>query len=562
MGDGKKIEQTNASDRLATAGQQDTDKTTQKKAYCNNSPKNSNSLLAKFSINEQSLLNFKNALWGGGEYLLIALLQLIAVPIYIKGIGVEMFGVWVLANTFLGISGILSFGMGQTTLKYVSKYRALGAHEELSHIIRATLTVYMCFSVIGAFLLYFYSGFLVKNIFSISTDNIEIATNALKITSLGLVFYFADMSFDAAIRGYERFDLAVPIHTTMAFLMHIGRILLVISGYGIESILWLTVIIFAIEASTKAWIIRYMLLEEFVPLPIFSITAIKTIWSFGFFSWINNMIVLVRNNGEPMIVGAILGPELLAYYSIARKLIDQILTLVGKIFSFVFPSTSKIYERGDYQLLKKNYNYFCFIALLFGAVVITPLIYVCDPLLVFWVGPETAANVSQIMTILCFAYSTQALGVINGYYLFALGEVRVMSIINCISCVVLLGAMAIGAHFYGLKGAAYSQGAVILFSFVNRLVVEMIVFEKLQMIKTLRLMSAALLPIILAVITPFVFITDNNIIDILIGSILTIIITVPLFIFISEGISGFISIKKALQQNLWVKLGVGRSPSE
>lgn len=468
------------------------------------------------------MLNLKNASWGSVEYVIVAILQLIAIPVIVKGIGVQMYGVWVISNTFLGLSGILSLGMGQTTLKYVSKYRALQNMDYVSRIICATLTVYLFISFISAVVLFFASRPLIQHVFTVTPENMQVAVDVLRITSLGLVFYFANMSFDAAIRGFERFDFAVSAKLFIMIGMQAGRIGLILAGFGIRSVIWFTVCMFICEAGLKIWILRRHFLPGFKPVPLLEMQIIREIFSFGLFTWFNTMILLLRTNLEPMILGALLGTEALTYYFIAKGLVDQVLNLIGKTFAFVFPATSKLFEMKDArEIIGREFNRFSFVALSIGVFIIAPMAYLSYPLLEIWIGKDIAVQTYTILKFMCIAYAFQPLGVINGNYLYALGEVKLMTMINALSTVVILSAMVWGASVWGMEGAVKALCLTIIFVFLNRLLVESKIFEHWQMSKLLRLMVATLLPVITAVYLPYKMLLGSNLISILLwGSVI------------------------------------------
>lgn len=58
-------------------------------------------------------------------------------------------GVVILAKSLLGMSGMMAFGMGQATLRYVSKYRAKEDHPRLSDDLSTTLTFYVSAGLLG-----------------------------------------------------------------------------------------------------------------------------------------------------------------------------------------------------------------------------------------------------------------------------------------------------------------------------------------------------------------------------------------------------------------------------
>ena len=83
--------------------------------------------------------HIKNAAFSLGEYVGIPLLYLAATPLLVQRLGLDLYGLWMLINSIVGISGVLNFGFGDATLRFVSMYRGRG---EATSIVRGIRTAY------------------------------------------------------------------------------------------------------------------------------------------------------------------------------------------------------------------------------------------------------------------------------------------------------------------------------------------------------------------------------------------------------------------------------------
>src|SRR5947209_944477 len=71
----------------------------------------------------------RNGVFSAADQILQPLLWVIAAPIFISRLGIDRFGIWMLANTILGLSGVMLIGLGDATVAYVAKHRARGDRE-------------------------------------------------------------------------------------------------------------------------------------------------------------------------------------------------------------------------------------------------------------------------------------------------------------------------------------------------------------------------------------------------------------------------------------------------
>src|SRR5450759_3880972 len=91
--------------------------------------------------------SFRNASWNCADYMALPLLLLLATPFLVSHLGTQHFGIWMLVTALTGMMGVLNFGLGDATVKYVSAYRARNDLQGVARVVRSTLTMY---SLLGA----------------------------------------------------------------------------------------------------------------------------------------------------------------------------------------------------------------------------------------------------------------------------------------------------------------------------------------------------------------------------------------------------------------------------
>jgi len=85
--------------------------------------------------------NVKNAAFSLGEYVGIPLLYLAATPLLVGRLGLELYGLWMLINSIVVMADTLNFGVGDSTLRFVSMCRGRGETASIVREIRTTYAV-------------------------------------------------------------------------------------------------------------------------------------------------------------------------------------------------------------------------------------------------------------------------------------------------------------------------------------------------------------------------------------------------------------------------------------
>ena len=104
-------------------------------------------------------------LLGYGVPLVVAV---VFIPLLIKGLGVERFGILNLAWVVIGYFSFFDFGIGRSLTKIVAEKIGLGQTEEIPGIFWTSFFLMLAISLTGTLALIFFSPSLVYNFFNIS----------------------------------------------------------------------------------------------------------------------------------------------------------------------------------------------------------------------------------------------------------------------------------------------------------------------------------------------------------------------------------------------------------
>src|SRR5687768_6728550 len=105
---------------------------------------------------------FKNSFWTFLELTLYPLLMIVATPIFIKKLGIEQYGLWMLVNTItIGIN-VLNIGVGDTNIRLISRYRAEGRSESITDVFNFnfSFSLALCFLALMVGWCFYYFDFI------------------------------------------------------------------------------------------------------------------------------------------------------------------------------------------------------------------------------------------------------------------------------------------------------------------------------------------------------------------------------------------------------------------
>jgi O-antigen/teichoic acid export membrane protein len=415
--------------------------------------------------------SLRNVMYSAAGYLLLPILWLLATPTFVSRLGVDRYGIWMLVNTFLGFSGIMSFGLSDATIKYVSKYRALGEKWKLVRVIRSTLTIYGILGIFVGTVVFLCAPLLVYHVFKVGLENTTIAVVALRVGGIGIIVSFLDSVFQSTIYGYERYDLAAFVNMGTNVVSMMINLALILSGYGLVEILMVAITLLWISSIVKALIVKYALIPDLVFRPLFDKVTLKEIFSFGFYSWLHNISGILFHQVDRFLLASLLDTSALTYYTVCLQLSQQIHSILSRAVSFLFPLSVTINETGNLQRLRRVYfkglNFTVTVAVAIGL----PLFIFSPDILSLWMGRSFADQADVILRILTFAFTLLATSIVPYYYLNGTGFVRLNAFLGISSGIIVTIVSLLLIPYFGIVGAAWARLANIPIGFISRTII-------------------------------------------------------------------------------------------
>jgi len=415
--------------------------------------------LLRFDPRQRSHLfrrGMRNAMWNTLDYLVLPLLFLLATPFLVSRLGTEQFGIWMLVNALTGTLSVMHFGLGDATVKYVSSHRARGDWQGVVRVVRSTQTVYGCLGIFSLLVIVAGAPFLAHRVFKIELSLQALAITAIRIAGMGLAVRFVNNVFAAALQGFERFDLSARVTIITKAVTISGIVIVVALGYGLEPLLWVSVICAGLGAVALA-IVTKTLITGLHFWPMLDRAALREVFGFGFYSWLSAIAGTIFAQADVLLVGVLLGTVAVTYYSVCQKLAMQVHAFLAAGSAFLFPMSSVAAEQGDLRQMKRIYTHALSLIAVLSAAIGVPIFLFSQSILTHWMGADFASHASGLLKILIFGYALLATSIVPYNVLNGTGRVRANMIFAWLSLAVVTGGILVLVHLAGLGGAAWAK---------------------------------------------------------------------------------------------------------
>lgn len=411
----------------------------------------------------------RNAAFSVAAVLTNPVLQLLATPVLIAGLGLTDFGVWAFINALIAI-GVTSVGLGEAATKYVALHRARNDLPRVIATIRTLLTVYTALGLALASALWAAAPWMAAHAFHFEPSRAAAAVAWLHLAAAAVFFKFVYAVFEAVVRGFFRYDIEAVCgmaNTAGATLFAFACVRL---GHGLGVILAGTVAILAVCtavlcAGTRAFTGTWRFL-----VPGGDRAALRESFGFGAFTWFQALNCIVVHQLDRVIVGALAGAAALGYYVVCCQLVQTAHAVLSRGGAFLFPLIVRYREERRREELWSLFRRGMALVTCAGWALSGGLLVFGGDFLAFWIGPDFAEKAAPTLRILAIWNAFLATSVVSFYFLNATGGERANALLGLAGAGVFLGGAKLLIPLAGTVGAAVAKLASVADGIVARTV--------------------------------------------------------------------------------------------
>lgn len=377
--------------------------------------------------------------------------------------GTANYGLWMLATSTLSLMGIAEFGLNTAISKFIAEYVEKKDPGAISTLVSTGILIYLALSIFLILPAYTFSPAIASILKPSETISSEEIRNAIRIMSLGFIPLLLRSGAIAIPVGLQQFKIPTIIMSSYQFVNYAAALIIVLAGGTIADVIMSTVVVLWITAIGSWWIAIHILEPYNFKFSIANAKIItRSLFSFSIMSGISGLGSLIFNAVDRLAVGAVLGLDAVAYYSVIIGVTSKQLQLSGAVTGALMPAVSAWMASGN---LKKIWGYFVKSTIVvFGLnfFMASILLLISNSFLNAWLGQGFAEQVNIPFRILVVVYALISLNAPAYYVANGMNNPG----INAFSTI-LGGTLTIGFIFflgakYGLTGAAIANGGYLV----------------------------------------------------------------------------------------------------
>lgn len=383
-----------------------------------------------------------------------ALVQLAFIPLYIKFLGMEAYGLVGFFTTLQIVFFLLDMGLSTALNREVARRSVQeDSAQKTRDMVRTLEAVYWAIALLIGCLIVGLSPLIARwaNAEKLSPETLR---NAIAAMGLAIALQFPFALYQGGLLGLQRQVLVNCILVISATVRAVGAVLL----------LWLvapTVQVFfawQIAVSAAQTLVGAAALWRSVPKGArarFQKNLLASVWRFGAgMAGITALAVLLTQL-DKVIVSKLLSLETFGYYTLAGQVATCMSTIASPVFTAMFPRFSQLVMLEDEQALSALYHRACQLVSVLVLPVAAVLVVFSREVLLLWTHNEMVAEKAHLLVSLLVGGSALN-GLMSMPYALQLahGWTRLALLMNLFSVIVLVPATYFLAVRFLAPGAA------------------------------------------------------------------------------------------------------------
>lgn len=391
-------------------------------------------------------------------YLIV--ISIAILPIYMKYMGAEAYGLVGFFAMLQGLFALLDFGLTPTISRQTAQYNAGAvAALEFRQLFRSLSIIFALIASVGGGLLFYFNTYIAEHWLKIENLTIADVLFCLQIMAICVALRWMSGLYRGVISGFERIVWLSMINILIATLRFPGVLLyMYYCGFTVKSFFVFQLIVALFEfflLAAKA----YKLLPKLNNKKeiSWSLQPVKPLLGFALTIAFTSSIWVLLTQLDKFVLSGILALSEYGYFTLAVLVAGGVLQIGAPISAAIMPRMARLQGEQNYTELKAIYigaTEFVAVVVVTAGIVLAML---AKPVLYVWTGDAfLAEKTAPILQLYALGNAVLALGAFPYYLQYAKGNLRLHFIGNLVTAIVLIPAIIWAAKNYGAIGAGWA----------------------------------------------------------------------------------------------------------
>lgn len=394
----------------------------------------------------------KNSLLNVAGTFIPLLLAVFVIPVLIKSIGADRFGILTLVWVLVGYFGLFDMGLGWAVTKLVAE--KIGAHQddEIPSMVWTAQLLMVVLGTMGGLLLAILSPWFVRDVLLIP-EILEIEVlRSFFIVALSIPFVVCTAGWRGMLMAYQRFGYVNAIRTTFGAFTFLGPLIVLPFYKGLVPI-----VIVLVVGRVIVFFAYVFLCFKVNPILLSRIQVkfvlVKRLLTFGSWMTVSNVLRPLMVYMDRFFIGAMVSTVAVAYYTTPYEIVTKLTLIPSALSAVLFPAFSTMIANDRTrvgELFGQGVKYI-FLAI-FPLVLVA--VTLANEILTLWLDKEFADNSTLVLQILSIGILINSIAHLPSALIQGAGRPDITAKLNIIELPFYLLILWFLLEKFGILGAA------------------------------------------------------------------------------------------------------------
>jgi O-antigen/teichoic acid export membrane protein len=420
-----------------------------------------------------SRLLARNTLWNMGGSVVPLFVAAICIPLLIKGLGTDRFGVLTLVWALIGYATLFDLGLGRALTQLVAAKLGTGEDHEIPTLVWTSLLLMLLMGLVGAVGVVLFAPWLVTHALHVPAAMEHETLYSVYLLGLSIPIVISTAALRGLLEAHQRFGLTTALRIPMGIFAYAGPLMVLPFSKNL-----FPVVAVVVAGRTIAWIVHLLLCLKIMPTLRRRIawqrSAVAPLVRFGSWMTVTNIIGPLMVTLDRFVIGSMLSVGAVAYYATPYEVVSKFWLIPGSLLGVMFPafSTSFAQDRDRAALLYSRTVKLLLLSL-FPLILVT--VTLANDALRLWLGAEFAQHSTRVLQWLAVGVFINCLSAAPFAVVQGVGRPDLTAKLHLLELPVYLAALFYLIKTHGIEGAAIAWtgrvaiDAVLLFGLAQHL---------------------------------------------------------------------------------------------
>src|SRR5882762_9607507 len=399
----------------------------------------------------------RNVVWnliGSGAPMLVAFF---CIPVLVRGLGTDRFGVLALAWALIGYASLFDLGLGRALIQLVAKKLGAGEDREVPTLVWTSQLLMLILGVVGATIIILFSPWFVHSALNVPHPMEPETLQAFYLLGLSIPVVISTAGLRGLLEAHQRFGLINALRIPMGVFTFAGPLLVLPFSNSL-----FPVVAVLVGGRLIAWAAHLLLCLRVAPALRHRIAwhrpAVGPLLRFGGWMTVSNVVGPLMVTFDRFVIGALVSISAVAYYATPYEMVTKFWIIPGALVGVMFPafSTSSIQDRNRMaQFFGRSVKY---VLLVLFPMVLLVVVLAPDGLKL-WLGAEYARNSTHVLQWLAVGVFINSVAQVPFALVQGVGKPDLTAKLHLIELPAYLATLWWLTRTHGIEGAAIAWTA-------------------------------------------------------------------------------------------------------